>query len=187
MDDAHQIKTMTENFPFRWRNGQRDSITSLCVVMQAAREHELYRKCGCATWEEYCQKYYNDTAAGFDELIEGVRILDRQKWRGPISEADARNAVAQARQEAKEHATTEKGGRPKGNRNTTVLSDGRGASYRLRRLARLKPDVLDAYERGEFPSVDAAFRHAFALDTLRATWKRASDTDRETFLREIAS
>ena len=55
----------------------------------------------------------------------------------------------------------------------------------LRRLARLRPKVFVAYERGEFPSADAAIRHAFALNDLRAAWKRASPEDRATFLAEI--
>ena len=52
-------------------------------------------------------------------------------------------------------------------------------------MARLKPEVLDRYERGEFLSVDAAYRHAFALDDLRQTWKRAAPEDRATFRAEI--
>jgi hypothetical protein len=94
---------------------------------------------------------------------------------------DVAEATAQARQEAEEH--------PQGKHhpNIRMKSAGTGASYRLRRLARLKPDVLDAYERGEFHSVDAAFRHAFALTDLRRAWAIASDDDRDTFLREVTA
>ena len=74
-------------------------------------------------------------------------------------------AANQARREAEERPAT--GGTPK--RGETLNIEGSpplktaGASYRLRRIARLKPDVLERYEGGEFPSVDAAYRHAFAL------------------------
>lgn len=182
MDDAHQVKTLTEDFPYRWRHGQRDSVESLATVLAYARERHLYRKCGCQTWDEFCQHYYDGVAAGFDDLIDGVRILQRENWRGPMSEADARSAIARARQEAKEHKPA---GRHKKNDKLINLARGDTASNKLRRLARLKPDILDGYERGEFPSVNAAYRHAFALNDLRRAWARASEEDRAAFRAEI--
>lgn len=77
------------------------------------------------------------------------------------------------------------GGAPRGNRYFKI-TQGNSSSYCLRRLARRAPDVLAAWERGEFPSVEAAYRHAFALDALRRAWKEASDDDRATFKAEIA-
>ena len=57
-------------------------------------------------------------------------------------------AAAQARREA--------AGKPQGKHHVDInlKRGGTGASYRLRRIARLKPDVLERYEGGEFPSVD---------------------------------
>jgi hypothetical protein len=181
MDDAHQIETLTKSFPFRWKNGQRDSVESLATVLAYARDRELFRKCGCTSWEQFCQQYYDGDAAGFDELIDGVRILQREHWRGPIAEVDARSAAAKARQQAAD--------KPQGKHHVDInmKRGGTGASYRLRRIARLKPDVLDRYERGEFPSVDAAYRHAFALNDLRSAWRHACADDRETFIREVTT
>ena len=139
MDDAHQIETLTKSFPFRWKNGQRDSVESLATVLAYARDRELFRKCGCTSWEQFCQQYYDGDAAGFDELIDGVRILQREHWRGPIAEVDARSAAAKARLEAAER-------KPGGDRKSQAArtkpymridSGGTGASYRLRRIARL--------------------------------------------------
>jgi hypothetical protein len=183
MDDAHQIETLTKSFPYRWKNGQRDSVESLATVLAYTRERHLYRKCGCASWGEFCQRYYEGEAAGFDELIDGVRILQRDHWRGPISETDARSAIARARQDA---SLIGQGTRTDKLPDIPKLGPKGSASYRLRRMARLKPDVLDRYERREFPSVDAAYRHAFALDDLRQAWKRAAPEDRATFRAEIA-
>jgi hypothetical protein len=182
--DADQVRILTEILPERWRFGGRDSIGNFGATLGLARDSKIYKKCGCKSWEEFCDRYFDGPSKAFDELILGVRILEA-RGQEKISELDARKAVSQ-------HARGEvdlKPGRPKKgeNRSRTVLS-GRGttAPYRLRRLAKLKPAVLDAYERGEFPSVDAAFRHAFALDEMRRAWARASAEDREAFLAEIA-
>lgn len=73
-----------------------------------------------------------------------------------------------------------------------VGGQGNAASYLLRRLARERPDILEAYERGQFATPTAAARAAgFKVDTtplvkLRRAWKRASPEDRETFREEIA-
>jgi hypothetical protein len=186
MDDAHQIETLTKNFPYRWRNGQRDSVESLATVLAYAREEELFRKCDCTTWEEFCRRYYDGEAAGFDELIDGVRILQSENWRGPITERHARDRAQQAHQARQEKADYPQGRPRKGEkRKLTNLGRGGSSAYRLRRLARLKGDVLERYERGEFASVEAAYRHAFALEDLRRAWKRASEADRAEFLAEI--
>jgi hypothetical protein len=70
------------------------------------------------------------------------------------------------------------------------LDDGRGNSspYRLRRLAREAPEILEAYERGEFKSVAAAARAAGfektekPLTVLRRIWKKASTKEREQII-----
>ena len=89
MDDAHQIETLTDHFPYRWKHGQRDSVESLCVVLAFARDKELFRKCGCDTWKEYCQRFFGEPAEGFDKLIDGVRILSGRGWCGPPADPDA--------------------------------------------------------------------------------------------------
>jgi hypothetical protein len=68
---------------------------------------------------------------------------------------------------------------------------GDGAQYLLRRLAREKPEILAAYERGDFKSVRAAAIAAgivtlpTPLDQLRKDWKKASPREQETFRAEI--
>ena len=132
-----------------------------------------------ATWEDFIQ-YPEPYGLGMRADVVAAIMTERDKRR---LVRDVAEATALARREAVER----KPGRPKKNLDIKVLSfGGTGASYRLRRLARLKPDVLAAYERGEFPSVDAAFRHAFALNDLRRAWACASPEDRETFIREVA-
>jgi len=60
------------------------------------------------------------------------------------------------------------------------LGQGNQVAYLLRRLARERPDLLNAFERGEFKSaraVDIAagiVKPPTALDILRRTWAKAS-------------
>ena len=134
-----------------------------------------------ATWEDFVQ-YPEPYGLGMRADVAAAIMVERDKRK---LLRDVAEAVAQARQEADERPAT--GGRPKKTVDINPLvKGGTSAVYRLRRIARLKPDVLAAFERGEFPSVDAAFRHAFALADLRKAWKCASDADRATFLAEIA-
>jgi len=82
--------------------------------------------------------------------------------------------------------------------NITVLrgeNDNKGggtaSEYLLRRLAREHPNILGAYERGEFKSVRQAAIAAgivkvpTPLEQLRKDWKKASPEERQTFLSEI--
>jgi hypothetical protein len=76
--------------------------------------------------------------------------------------------------------------------NIKKLNDGGTASqYLLRRLAREQPEILAAYERGDFKSVRAAAIAAgivkvpTALDQLRKDWRKASPREQETFRAEI--
>jgi hypothetical protein len=41
-------------------------------------------------------------------------------------------------------------------RGKNASGGGNSTSYLLRRIAKKKPEILDAYERGEYPSVRAA-------------------------------
>jgi hypothetical protein len=72
-----------------------------------------------------------------------------------------------------------------------VTERGTSKSYLLRRLARERPDLLAAYERGEFKTPTAAAREAgfvkevTALDKLRRDWAQASAKERRIFLAEV--
>lgn len=177
--DADQIRILTEVLPERWRFGGRDSIGNLGATLGLARDGKLYGKCGCKTWREFCERYFDVPSKAFDELIQGVRILE-ERGQEKISELEARRAVTE-----QALVQTEQIKQGKHHHNIMMSKQGTGASYRLRRLARRRPDILERYARGEFSSVDAAFRHAFALDEMRRAWARASAEDRRAFLAEI--
>lgn len=74
--------------------------------------------------------------------------------------------------------------------DTTKVND-RGANYLLRRLARDRPDILAAYERGEYATPTAAARAAgikvgpTPLEALHRAWRKATPDDRATFLAKV--
>lgn len=83
------------------------------------------------------------------------------------------------------------GGRGKLRGDSPRLGRGKTRSHLLRRLSRKRPDLLAAYERGDFKTPTAAARAAgfkvdpSTLEVLRRAWKRASDDERRIFRAEI--
>ena len=73
------------------------------------------------------------------------------------------------------------------------LKYGETSDYLCARLARDYPDILAAYENGEFNSVRSAAIAAgivkvpTPLDRLRTAWKKASKEERKIFRQEIES
>jgi hypothetical protein len=157
------IEMLRVNIPKRWKNGQRDSVESVGGMLGDARDHKLYEKVGCVTWQDYCSTFLGVPSQAMDELIEGVRII--QRGSGPlekISEEAARAAASQMAHEQRKQADENK---TRGVHLPDIIrkvpnDGGTSASYRLRRLARDAPDILAAYERGEHASVAAAARAA---------------------------
>ncbi len=65
--------------------------------------------------------------------------------------------------------------------------------YLTARIARERPDILEGMKRGEYRSVRAAAKEArivtelTPLQRLQTAWRKASDVEREAFLRWIDS
>jgi hypothetical protein len=201
MGDEVQVKALTESLPYGWKHGDRDRIDRIGRMLGAARDRRLYEKCGCWSWEEYCEKYLGDPAVAFDELIEGANIL-RGLGLEDFSEGQARDAAKQ-QQAAIRLAQDEKvmplarhgeigRGRDRGVINTSTRGTT-NAPYLVARLKRDRPDIAERLANGEFRSVRAAAREAgMKVDTppivvLRRAWKRASPEEREAFLTEIGA
>ena len=81
-------------------------------------------------------------------------------------------------------------GRPSIRSDNITPNRGTQAAYLLRRLARDHPDLLDSYERGEYPSARAAAIAAGIIhpptryQVLSRAWEKASEDDRQRFLRD---
>lgn len=70
---------------------------------------------------------------------------------------------------------------------------GNSAQYLVRRLKRDRPDLVERLAKGEIRSARAAAIEAgivkvpTVLDILRKAWRKATDAEREEFLREVSA
>src|SRR4051794_6820125 len=69
------VEMLRINIPKRWNNGQRDSVDSVGGMLGDARDHKLYEKLGCASWQDYCSTFLGVPAEAMDKLIECVRMF----------------------------------------------------------------------------------------------------------------
>jgi hypothetical protein len=76
--------------------------------------------------------------------------------------------------------------------NVKLKTDGgNSVDYLAARIKRDRPDIAEAVERGEFPSIRQAaiaagiVKQTTPLDTLRRAWRRASEEERAAFREEI--
>ena len=131
-----------------------------------------------------------------DEFLEKAVLIDFD-----LTETSLKQIVGRLRGGEKfglsrlgQHGGDRRSQQVKGNQLDNInlkLKGGTQSAYLRARLARDHPDVLAAYERGEFPSIRAAAIDArivkvpTPLEQLRKDWKKASPEERQTFREEI--
>lgn len=77
--------------------------------------------------------------------------------------------------------------------STASRPGGNAAQYLVRRLKRDRPDLVERLAKGEIRSARAAAIEAgivkvpTVLDILRKAWRKATDAEREEFLREVSA
>ena len=136
-------------------------------------------------WEYAREGFYKTR----DEFLQKVVLIDFD-----LTEYSLKEIVGRLR--GGEPVKLGKRGRPKKGEekgaDSTLKRGSESAKYLLARLVRdHHDDILARYEAGEFKSVAAAARVAgikvgqSPLQKLRSAWKAASETERETFLREV--
>lgn len=124
-----------------------------------------------------------DEAVGFKDVVVAAKKAWSEKYRTP---GGANNPTGNNQYQRKEVNVD----------NVNIDQDtlergGNRASYLLRRMAKTRPEILDRYEAGEFPSVrQAAIEAGFIkvptmLDILKKTWKKATNDERCAFLAYI--
>lgn len=74
---------------------------------------------------------------------------------------------------------------------TQAQKTGTSRSYTLSRLAKESPELFERVKNGELSANAAAIQAGWrkkpsGLDLLRSAWKKASQSERETFLTEVA-
>lgn len=136
---------------------------------------------GCESWEEYCRRFLGDPAGAFDELIEGVRILQGLGHKGQISEEQARTTAklgthCGARKIREENEQV-------GNTNLV----GNTVAYTLARLHRDEPELAARVKAGELSANAAAIEAGWrkkprTLEKLQKAWIKASPEEKQQFL-----
>lgn len=118
--------------------------------------------------------------AGWGESPEKVEAIIR----------DDADALAMWREAMKGEA-----GRPEKSRNNVTelepAKTGNSRAYTLSRLAKESPELYDRVKAGELSANAAAIQAGWRkkpspLDLLRSAWRKASRSERETFLGEVA-
>jgi hypothetical protein len=140
------------------------------------------------TPDDYCKAV---TGHPWKALIELTREMGGEQLQFDYRNMEAELAKAQAKYRKQGTRTDQHGYDVTKLRGENSAGGGNSAAYLLRRLARDHPDILAAYERGEFKSVRQAGIAAGIvtvkkpLDHLLYWWSKASEDEHETFLREI--
>jgi hypothetical protein len=139
----------------------------------------------------------------FEETLEELRQHEVWKVIPPDNPYGSLQALLEAEighteQEAKEILLGHGGDRRSQefqdyNCNLEKALQGNSARYVLNRLKRKRPDLAEAYARGEYRSVHAAAKAAgwvkesTPLDELRRAWKKASTEERRCFVHELVA
>ena len=139
--------------------------TRLRYLVDAFKEHAAWQELGFLTWEDFCARKLQTEA----EKVE--------------SEVAIRAQDAKANPPNGHHPTSD---------NCKTLEHGNSADYLTARIARDRPDILEAMKRGEYRSVRQAaieagivnpkVRYSLPDDPIAAAHYLAQRVDREWFL-----
>ena len=152
------------------------------------RTHEAWKYLREPDMERLVENRCRISAAFVQQLRDGYASLVAVGHAGRVTADDVRRHQAETARKQKEMKPGPRRDSLHGNESH---AQGNGASYLLRRLARLGGDWLDRYEAGEFASVRQAAIAAgivkvpSVLDKLRKLWAKASEADRQTFMDEV--
>lgn len=110
------------------------------------------------TWERFCSVVLGFSSGFFDEIKQGIAILEAAGRKGPISQKEAIAAYAQrAAHDAKEAERRMKAGKRLDPNDIVMrVEQGNSAGYLTRRIARHHPEILERMRAGEFTSVRQA-------------------------------
>lgn len=131
----------------------------LSNLVESFKEHQGWQELGFFTWEIYCEK----------RLQISVDKLD--------TEARARVAAmaSNPRHIMEDTETGKRFGRGIDNDNYNDLSQGTSAEYLTARIARDRPDILEAMRQGAYRSVRAAAIDAGIIDKNKTPFQLPKD------------
>jgi hypothetical protein len=155
-----------------------------CLLEFVEDAELMFADCGFASAAEMIRKGYELVPEEIDLALEWLK-LNPGKKPVPYTKAQALAKEAKAKPLAKH------GGERKQGNNVTLVR-GNKPGYLLARLARDRPDLLGAFERGEYPSARAAAIAAGIIkpptpyQVLCRAWEKASGEERHRFWKEVA-
>jgi hypothetical protein len=147
---AREIRCTAENFD--------TDVQSLQEWIEIAAEHQAWRVLGYISLDTFLVIEANFSQSIIDAIrsAKGGTVGDaiKQARDNPLAGHGGDRSVGDAIKEARDNPLASHGERVEQGSNATLKQD-RSNDYTLRRLARDKPELLDAVERGEL-SVNAA-------------------------------
>ena len=190
-NDEELAKIMRLKYPAACGNLERDA-GFFSRMVEGVREYDAWKVIGFASFEDFCKAELGKTLCEVEQIVSGVRVLQATGRTAPITERQARTA-AEALAAAPKLATH---GRPtKGNENkgniVTLKARGNSKEFLAARINRDHPEIAERVKAGEFKSIRAAaivagiVKVKTPLERLFAEWKKASQEERDAFLKSI--
>lgn len=180
-NDEELAKIMRLKYPAACGNLERDA-GFFSRMVEGVREYDAWKVIGFASFEDFCKAELGKTLCEVEQIVSGVRVLQATGRTAPITPAEAIAAAPKLQPT----------GRPKKGSQRPPLQKGSNSKVRLAaRINRDHPEIAERVKAGEFKSIRAAaivagiVKVKTPLERLFAEWKKASQEERDAFLKSI--
>ena len=186
-NDEELAKIMRLKYPAACGNLERDA-GFFSRMVEGVREYDAWKVIGFASFEDFCKSELGKTLCEVEQIVSGVRVLQATGRTAPITPAEA---IAAAPKIQTLTDAGKKGGRGKKAPDNVRGFNGNSQDYLAARINRDHPDIAERVKAGEFKSIRAAaivagiVKVKTPLERLFAEWKKASQEERDAFLKSI--
>jgi len=162
-------------------------------MVEGVREYDAWKVIGFSSFEDFCKAELGKTICEVEQIVLGVRVLQATARTAPITERQARTAAETLAAAPKEVGPGQGTRTDKKPRYIITKLKGRGdrVDYLAARINRDHPEIAERVKAGEFRSIRAAaivagiVKVKTPLERLFAEWKKASQEERDEFLKSI--
>jgi hypothetical protein len=186
-NDDELAEIMCLKYPAACGNLERDA-GFFARMVDEVQKYKAYKVIGFANFEDFCKAKLGKTLCEVEQIVSGVRVLQAAGRTEPITERQARTAAETLAAAPKLQQT----GRPSKGGQRPPLQKGSNSKTRLAaRINRDHPEIAERVKAGEFRSIRAAaivagiVKVKTPLERLFAEWKKASQEERDEFLKSI--
>ena len=186
-NDEELAKIMRLKYPAACGNLERDA-GFFSRMVEGVREYDAWKVIGFASFEDFCKSELGKTLCEVEQIVSGVRVLQATGRTAPITPAEA---IAAAPKIQTLTDAGKKGGRGKKAPDNVRGFNGNSQNYLAARINRDHPEIAERVKAGEFKSIRAAaivagiVKVKTPLERLFAEWKKASQEERDAFLKSI--